>query len=57
MKYKHLSLYFNLENPDEQYIITCLERLCREELSSFNGCIKRMLKSGLERKYGVRKQK
>ena len=57
MKNKKISLYFKVENPDEYYIVECLERMCKEELSSCNAAIKRILKSSIERRYGVQKKK
>lgn len=57
MKNKKISLYFKVENNDECYIVDCLEKMCREELSSYNAAIKRILKSSLERRYGVQKKK
>ena len=57
MKDKKISLYFKVENPSEQYIVECLEKICKEELSSCNAVIKRILKSAVERRYGVQKQK
>jgi hypothetical protein len=57
MKDKKISLYFKVENPAEQYIVECLERICKDELSSYNAAIKRILKSAVERRYGVNKQR
>lgn len=57
MKDKKISLYFKIENPTEQYIVACLERVCKDELSSYNAAIKRILRLSLERRYGVQKQK
>ena len=57
MKNKKISLYFKVENPNEYYIVECLERMCKDELSSYNAVIKRILKSAVERRYGVQKQK
>jgi len=57
MKDKKISLYFKDENSTEHYIVECLEKLCKDELSSYNAAIKRILRSSLERRYGVQKQK
>jgi len=57
MKNKKISLYFKVENPDEYYIVECLERISKDELSSYNSVIKRILKSEVERRYGVQKRK
>ena len=57
MKNKKISLYFKVENFDELYIVECLERMCKDELSSYNSVIKRILKSEVERRYGVQKRK
>lgn len=57
MKHKKISLYFNIENPDELYIVECLEKICKDELSSYNSVIKRILKSAVERRFGIQKKR
>ena len=54
MKDKKISLYFKDENPTEHYIVECLEKLCKDELSSYNAAIKRILSHHLNADTGFK---
>jgi hypothetical protein len=49
---KKITISINLKNTEESYIMECLELYCDENSISYSGCIKKMIKTFLEDRYG-----